>query len=95
LRLGVEGCESGIVFEGAVGGIPAVGVYGYAQGGSVGCPNSGDVCGVAGPIGKGGSCDKGAVEAGYMLKVFLTCRWDAYIMLASLLFHPCCGRAQS
>ena len=49
----MEDCESGAVFEGAVGGVPTVGVYGGAEGGSLQRPEDGEVCDVAGPIGEG------------------------------------------
>jgi hypothetical protein len=69
--LRVKVCARGVFFYGPVGGIPAVGVYGSAEGGSLGRPEGGEVRGVASLIGEGGACDEGAVEAGFMLIVFL------------------------
>jgi hypothetical protein len=55
--LGVEGCARGVVFEGAIWGVPAVGVYGCAEGGSLGGPEVGEIGGVADPSSEGSVCD--------------------------------------
>lgn len=39
----MEVCVRGVVFEGSVGGIPEIGIYGGVEGSGLGCPDGGEV----------------------------------------------------